>query len=385
MTRDEALALLRGGAEGISEWNRRRAAGEEIPRLGGEDLSACVLIWANLRKMHLEGADLIGAHLEGADLREAHLEAADLREAHLERDDLGRATDLNAAHLEGAVLSKAHLEGAQLYHAHLEGAYLTGAHLEGANLHYAHLEGADLRRAHLERDDLERATDLEAAHLEGAYLVGAHLNGAHMKMAHLEGADLYGADLKGADLQSVFVGDYLCGEDAEGMGKGRALRRTVFGDVDFDKHTKVKGLDTSAANFADKPLFKRFIEDEQYLAHFRDEHPRWYWLWKVSCDCGRSIPLWAFWSFLLVLLFAWVYWGAPPLSLGTLHPKFDPEYQTWFTNIYFSAVTFTTLGFGDVRPMNAVAQIVTTIEVFTGYVMLGGLISIFANKLARRA
>jgi hypothetical protein len=66
--------------------------------------------------------------------------------------------------LEGADLRRAHLERADLYEAHLEGAGLYGAHLERADLREAHLEGADLRRAHLEE------ADLYEAHLEGADL-----------------------------------------------------------------------------------------------------------------------------------------------------------------------------------------------------------------------
>jgi hypothetical protein len=47
----------------------------------------------------------------------------------------------------------------------------------------------------------------------------------------------------------------------------------------------------------------------------------------------------------------------------------------------------TTLGFGDITPKvdQWFLQIVVTIEVVLGYIMLGGLISIFSNKLARRA
>ena len=48
-------------------------------------------------------------------------------------------------------------------------------------------------------------------------------------------------------------------------------------------------------------------------------------------------------------------------------------------------MTFTTLGFGDVTPKTLLAEIIVGAEVFIGYIMLGGLISIFANKLARRA
>jgi hypothetical protein len=76
MDRDEALRLLRGGPEGIAEWNRRRSAGEEIPDLDGAafiradlvgaNLSGADLSRATLRDANLNGADLVGANLSGA-------------------------------------------------------------------------------------------------------------------------------------------------------------------------------------------------------------------------------------------------------------------------------------------------------------------------------
>ena len=53
--------------------------------------------------------------------------------------------------------------------------------------------------------------------------------------------------------------------------------------------------------------------------------------------------------------------------------------------VYYSVVTFTTLGFGDISPKTIPAAMWVMAEVIIGYVMLGGLISIFANKLARHA
>jgi voltage-gated potassium channel Kch len=53
--------------------------------------------------------------------------------------------------------------------------------------------------------------------------------------------------------------------------------------------------------------------------------------------------------------------------------------------VYYSIVTLTTLGYGDVVPASPAAQVLAMIEVILGYVMLGGLLSIFASKMARRA
>ena len=79
---------------------------------------------------------------------------------------------------------------------------------------------------------------------------------------------------------------------------------------------------------------------------------------------------------LLIFLFALIYTYVA-IDYG--------EHQTWFSGIYYSVVTITTLGYGDVLPASFVGQVVAIAEVISGYVMLGGLISIFSNKVARRA
>ena len=56
---------------------------------------------------------------------------------------------------------------------------------------------------------------------------------------------------------------------------------------------------------------------------------------------------------------------------------------TWFTPYYYSIVTFTTLGFGDVVPVDIVGEFVVTFEVILGYLMLGGLISHLRGKIGQ--
>ena len=86
MDRDEALKLLKGGEEGIREWNHRRWAGGAIPDLTHANLSE-----ANLAHANLSGADLSGANLSSADLRDANLRIAFLSDANLSLADLRNA------------------------------------------------------------------------------------------------------------------------------------------------------------------------------------------------------------------------------------------------------------------------------------------------------
>ena len=121
------------------------------------------------------------------------------------------------------------------------------------------------------------------------------------------------------------------------------------------------------------------IMDENYLHEFRHASPAnaaVYRLWKLTSDCGRSLARWAMLTFTMATLFGAIY-SQVNLDYG--------DYETVLSPYYFSVVTLTTLGYGDVLPASLGAQIVVLAEVFIGYIMLGGLLSIFATKMGRRA
>ena len=116
MDRDEALKLLKGGPEGIREWNRRREDGEAIPSLEGAGLDVADLTHANLSNANLAGSHLMRASLVGADLRSANLRKSFLASAIL-----------MGAQLEGANLTSTTLVGADLTVAYVRGTNFSGA------------------------------------------------------------------------------------------------------------------------------------------------------------------------------------------------------------------------------------------------------------------
>jgi hypothetical protein len=114
------------------------------------------------------------------------------------------------------------------------------------------------------------------------------------------------------------------------------------------------------------------------LKEFRDRNRLCeliYHIWRITSDCGRSLGRWCIWIVLQVILFAVLY-----SLVGVDYGK----HPTFLSPVYFSVVTLTTLGYGDVVPMTWAGQVVAMVEVTTGYVMLGGLLSILSVKMARR-
>lgn len=215
------------------------------------------------------------------------------------------------------------------------------------------MSNIDLRGASLGSAKLSQAT-LVGANLLGTVLYGADLHGTDLTWANLKKADIRMADLSNANVTGV-----------------KYNRKTKF-------------LGANLATCYGSPKFLSFARHQEYLEEMRQTF--WgkvlYWLWLIFADCGRSIWYWLAWSVAFALGFAGAYYylnltpGAFKFT-ATLGNDFD-------TMLYYSVVTFTTLGFGDITPLTQTAAYLVMAEVILGYVMLGGLISIFATKLARR-
>lgn len=284
----------------------------------------------------LSGADLNSANLNQVNLRGAILSGADLEWAHLQGADLREAT-LVGASLQGAFLGGADLRGAK-------GSWLAfnqggGSWVDRHGSASSH--GVNLRGAHLEEADLREA-DLREADLYGASLVGADLRRADLRSANLEQANVTGVRFCHDCRQQAFFGLRLS---------------TCYGNQ----------------------MFKSYAEGQIFLEEYRQAHPGWFWLWWLTSDCGHSLLRWAGWSACFALTF-----GLAFFLMGPAHFKADNLPFTLPTMLYFSGVTFTTLGFGDINPRTEAAAALVMLEVTMGYIMLGGLISILAIKLSRR-
>lgn len=300
--------------------------GEDLARLdfSGVDLSGCDLSNADLRGARLVGARLHGATLFGALLDGCELLAADLREA-----------DLSEARLEQAGFGRADLSGATLFGVKAKGASFTGAKLCGADL---------------------RSSDLREARLLTADLDGAHFDQCDLREADLSEATVRGASFAGADLRASRM-RHLEGYRSAGW----------------------VGADVRDVDWSGGWLLRRHVLDENFLDEFKRQGPAYrvaYWLWWVTSDCGRSISRWGGWTIVVALLYGWAF-RFVEIDYGA--------YETGLSGIYYSIVTFTTLGYGDVLPVSNAAKLLALSEVVLGYISLGGLLSILSNKLARRA
>ncbi|MDP6037537.1 MAG: pentapeptide repeat-containing protein [Candidatus Latescibacteria bacterium] len=278
--------------------------------------------------------------------------------------------------LEDKARNNISLCGYQLQKANLENAYfieanLTQADLTRANLENGHLFGIDLRSTNL---------------------LKANLTNANLKEANLENADLLGANLLNADLERVHWGP---GNRVINHHEANALASRGDKDGASEKYLGAEEVYRSirkcydAAGTAD--VAGEFFYNEMVAK--RKQMPKWsiprIWSWLVEMLCGYGeIPYRIIGSSITYILFnAFIY-----IFFGMHHgdqihafdkdvPLFD-NITTLGYAIYFSIVTFTTLGYGDFSPVGW-AKPFAAIEAFIGAFMIALFILAFVKKMTR--
>lgn len=358
LTSEEAVEMLNGGPAGVERWNAYRRANPEyepdlnhvvdpsdtekrrpVPRA---NLLGATLIGANLSRVWLIGANMAGTNLIGASLVEAELETVDL---------------------SGAILTTANLSDANLWDAHMRKARLMAATLRGADLCGADLTDADLRGA-----------DLSGAQLDGAILIGTLLDNANLSGASVEDTDLSGANLDHADLRGTCL-------------RHANLTNTKVGRVRYDRRAMI-GLYSGirVATCHGNPIFKRDAEDQDFIDTWtlKQQELGREWLARLWgwFDYGRSWERVAQFAAAIWITFSLLYLIDWALTLGLFEWR---DGSTVATPFYYSVVTFSTLGYGDIYPVRFIGELCVFLEVILGYVTLGLLLSVLANKFARRA
>jgi uncharacterized protein YjbI with pentapeptide repeats len=307
----------------------------------------------------LEGHDHSGGALEGHDFSGADLAGRDFSGANL------KGAQFVGADLRGALLFNVDAEGAEFAGADLSGAVLREGSFVRAGFGSAKLSGVEGIDAHFE------GASFANADVRGANLVGARAEGTNWREAKLVDADLRRANLSLADFTAVELGGARF-DDAE-LSSAKLSRVKGFRQASWI------GVDAASLDRRGACFLHDFIEDQNFLAEYRGQGRSYEWsyrIWWLTSDCGRSVGRWAACSAALALVFALLYTQVD-VDYGS--------YETWLSPLYFSVVTLTTLGYGDVLPASVMAQVVVLLEVVMGYVMLGGLISLISNKLSRRA
>lgn len=266
--------------------------------------------------------------------------------------------------------------------ADLRGINLTEISVQNAEICNANFNYANFKCSHLSQVIL-RHVNFISADLRGSRVFNITLAGD----SSIAGADLRGAFvniLRGVNDTSVkYPFKY---EPVSALYLITALILSLFTDrnVYFDKtgkHTRFLANDVSALTAPDNKMLRHYIDWYQYvftkLASLRDQSIKdkiIFSLSIVTTKAWSSYVSLAVTGLVINLLFAAIF--------CLYYSNFNGLDDNYFSAFYYSAVTFTTLGYGDITPEGGWARLLVVLEVVLGYVTLGMFVYLLSRKVS---
>ena len=286
-------------------------------------------------------------------------------------------------------LDGAHLRGASLNNVD----WLSGTSLIGADFLGADAKGADFSRANL---TLATLTDTSA--------IGADFTDSNLEGAILTNADVRGATLEGARLHETVLTDMHIGGGTEMGGISVYDHENAPPDL-----TEERPLEAAAwvyrqlqALYQDNAL-PELARRSYYME--RDARRRLAWeqseyaeaiKWELSRWVMRygSSPYRVLLTSLAVVVVSALLFpltggvqeiqDGQPITYSIENPDQAPQWwigTVLFKSLYFSVVTFATLGLGDIQPIGTFARFVAGVESILGSLLAALLVFVLARAV----
>ncbi|WP_415889344.1 ion channel [Neptuniibacter sp. SY11_33] len=270
----------------------------------------------------------------------------------------------------------------------LDGFQLARTQLEDINLvNRGSKHGYQCREADFYRANLRNAHCF-GLDLRGSSLMKSTLAGANLHCAHLENCNLLGADLSRTRLENIEWGDEL-------QQERRALEAFQQNKVQdavslcqeaeevariIRKQCEKEGLFEIAGHFFKKEMIFRRYQMPMYSSRRIISKGV-----DLFCGYGESPIRVVMFSVCLILLCALVYFFLGTTASNPIYSDSTGAtaiFLEFLNAIYFSVVTFTTLGYGDIAPIG-LARFVAAVEAFLGSFTMALFVVVFVKKMTR--
>ncbi|ARN73037.1 pentapeptide repeat-containing protein [Oceanicoccus sagamiensis] len=274
--------------------------------------------------------------------------------------------------MRGFVLRRCDLSGINLAK--------TAEHPEGFNFQDADLYRADFSRAHLFSVDFQNAC-----------LMKANFSGANLHCANMENANLLGINLEHAKLDNIHWGDTVIQEQQAIVEakKGNTQKAT---DLYLEAEESYRNLRINLERAGLFEVAGHFFHREMVMR--RKRMPRFSVTRSLSLIVDllsgygeRPLRVVAF-SLCFIVFCASCYFFSSGILYQGMEMGFDANkslatnIEHFFSCLYFSVVTFTTLGYGDVTPQGA-TRAIAAMEAFAGSFTMALFVVVFVKKMTR--
>ncbi|MCG7533577.1 ion channel [Pseudoalteromonas sp. OOF1S-7] len=272
------------------------------------------------------------------------------------------------------------LQGLELKRANLEGLNLVKFdHHEGYDLSYSNFYRANLQGAHLFNNTIKHAS-----------LMKADLRDANLHCCKLEDTNLLGMKLDKTRIDNLYLGDKLLQEKQA----HEALKQQDLDEANdlflqseeiyrlLRKGAEQQGLFEMAGKYTYSELRMRHAQYPKFskrrlVSSFVD----------MLCGYGEKPENVIRFSLGMIIACAICYFlfginYNDGLIQFSSQASWSDNLSTLLNCIYFSVVTFTTLGYGDITP-TGITRLVATVEAFTGSFSLALFVVVFVKRMTR--
>ncbi|AMO55435.1 hypothetical protein GZ77_10205 [Endozoicomonas montiporae] len=271
----------------------------------------------------------------------------------------------------------------------MEGFLLKGANLENVNLVNRGGKPFQLVEADLNRANLYRA-HLYQVNLSRCNLLKANLGGANLHFTDLTDCNLLGVNFKSARLDEVCWGTHL-------LQERQAYKKLCNGQTEaarplFEEAEEVaRNIRRSCENQGLFAIAGDFFYREMVIR--RQSYPEWSYdrilstLVDVISGYGEKPRRVISFAAGLIFLFSFIYLLFGVQEGGRLIQYSSDQSllvnaRTWLDTLYYSVVTFTTLGYGDITPIG-ISRLFAALEAFTGSFSMALFVVVFVKKMTR--
>lgn len=299
---------------------------------------------------------LVGANFDGIDLTDA---------AFTRKGGIG--VNLSEATFRCSKLTRVDFSDCNLINTNFENAKITNSFFNNAHLSRSQFQGAEFVMVHFCRTDLSRSN------FKNTELLICNFYEAKFYYSELSGAKFLGGGynpLAGKELRMN-----LCGTKFQ---HAKFDSETYFDLFYVSNETDFRTTSFEAANYS--PGLRQTLR----YCNRRHSWMDWYGkqnkalafvarsFWSYS-DYGHSLKKTISSIFKVNLLFSMVYFIFPSLINGL-------DGHDFIGSVYFSFVTMTTLGFGDMHATDSsIARCIVITQVLYGYILLGALITVLST------
>lgn len=268
-------------------------------------------------------------------------------------------------------LSQADMAGSQFFDSKLTGASLVGTNLSLCDFTHCDIRGADLTKSNM----------------SGSRLWNSDLSGANMTETDLSSADFWNAKLFDIKMWHAILNGVRSVSKAsfsKGSGHLEKCRINESGELSaVESYRNIKQLftstgrynDASWASFKEKTMERRILRKKgslEYIPNF---------LMNILCGYGEKPYRIILSALSCILGFAVLY-----RIFGAIEYTASPGTQLgWVDYIYYSAITYTTVGYGDFIPKSYPAfRMLAATEAFLGIFLAGLFVFTLARKYSAR-